>query len=98
MQANIKTADYPNTPDGNALRAKSNQFNVGYRALLDCLQQAFNGEQERMKDAVMIMFKMKYAAIDLMRTPFPGKEGVNAGPSFEFLTDEEMRSLKAEKA
>lgn len=85
MQRDVKTEDYPDNEAGKALAASSQHFNMGYRTLLEHLQMAFTGEQAKMRDAIMIMFKMKYAAIDLMRTPFPGKKGVNAGPSFQFL-------------
>ncbi len=85
MKRDVKTADYPDNEAGKALAASSHHFDMGYRTLLEHLQMAFTGQQEKMRDAIMIMFKMKYAAIDLMRTPFPGEEGVNAGPGFQFL-------------
>jgi hypothetical protein len=85
MKANVKTDEYPKGKEGEELRAKSKHFNESYGVLLEMLQAAFTGHQEKLREAIMVMFKLKYSAIDLMRTPFPGLKDTNAGPSFEYL-------------
>lgn len=84
---NPLTSDYKE----DNLREKSHRFNLGYRALLDCIQISFEGHPEKMVEAVQIMYKLRYAAMDLIRTPF--KDGYNASPTFQFLSDEDIEVL-----
>ena len=91
MAKDPKTVDYPT----QALKRASHAFNLMYRQLLDDLQAAFMGEPERLIQAVAYMYKLKYHAVALMRNPIPGKR-VNAGPTFEFLSDQEVAKIKQE--
>ena len=85
MGINPKTKDFVS----EELKEMSYEFNLLYRNLLDNLQKAFTGKGEEFMQAVGGMYKLSYKAIELMRNPIPGKK-VNAGPTFEFLTDEEV--------
>ncbi len=79
MRTNPKLADYPKDSE---LWQKTAAFNKTYRALLDELHYATNGEQKRLMTSVPIMYELKYQAVELMKIPTPdGKE--TAGPSFE---------------
>ena len=89
MAMDPKTADYVDSPD---LVQLSNEFNLEYRKLLDDLQAAFTGEKTRLIKAVGDMYKLRYKALELMRNPIPGRN-VNAGPTWEFLSDLEVTSL-----
>ena len=86
---NPLTSDYEDA----SLRERSFRFNLGYRALLDCIQASFEGRPEKMVEAVQIMYKLRYAAMDLIRTPF--KDGCYASPTFQFLSDEDIETLNA---
>lgn len=92
MGTDLKTKDYKDSPE---LVRLSNQFNLQYRELLDDLQAAFCGEQERLIKGVARMYKLRDLATTLMQNPVPGSI-VNAGPTFEFLDDEAVKALKKE--
>ena len=88
MGINPKTKDFV-TSD---LKKLSNDFNLLYRDLLDGLQKAFSGEKETFLQSVCEMYKLRYTAEELMRNPISCKN-INAGPTFEFLTDREVGEL-----
>ena len=79
MQPGLVMADLP-----AALRAAATTCNDTYSRLLDQVQAAFNGQPEVLKAAVATMFDLKYAAIDLLRTPLGDGSGMHAGPAFEY--------------
>jgi hypothetical protein len=68
---------------GSEVRRLSEAFNCTYGALLDCLHLAFNGEPDRLLEAVPLMYDLRYRAVALMRIPC-GSDGQTAGPSFEW--------------
>jgi hypothetical protein len=72
-----------NYPEGSPLWLQTNDFNKTYMALLDSIHDAVNGNPDELKRAVPLMFDIKYKAIALMKTPY--KDGMTAGPSFEFV-------------
>ncbi len=80
MGMDLKTADLVS----DELKALSHDFNLSYRELLDYLQDAFTGQQDSFIQAVGVMYKLKYKAIELMKNPIPGKK-FNAGPTFEYV-------------
>ncbi|MPY24570.1 ferritin-like domain-containing protein [Shewanella sp. YLB-07] len=82
MQPNPKMADHP---VGSPLWQQSRDFNVSYTALLDRLHDSCNGQPELIKQAIPIMFELKYKAQALMNTPLGN--GMTAGPSFELIRD-----------
>ena len=61
------------------------KFNKVYMELLDKIDQACNQDPEVMwKEAVPLMYALKYQAIELMKTPC-GQGDYTAGPSFEYV-------------
>jgi hypothetical protein len=80
MHPDPKASDYP--PDSD-LHARAAAFNRAYTGLLNELHLAFNGEPDRLGQAVGRMYELKYMAQALVRTPRPDGLG-NAGPGFEF--------------
>lgn len=81
MQIDPKTAKYPK---GSDLWRKSYEFNRTYTTLLRKLHLAMNGEPQRLQEAVVGMYALKYQAIELMKIPV-GDGKVTAGPSFEYV-------------
>jgi hypothetical protein len=60
----------------------NDNFNYTYTNLLRALHLTFNGEPQRIDSAIAIMHSMRELAMEMMTIPF--KDGVNAGPSFEY--------------
>jgi hypothetical protein len=81
MQINPHLRDYP---PGSPLYQASMKFNQEYSALLRGLHRAFNGEPAALLESVPLMFRLKYAAQGLMKTP-AGRGNATAGPTFEFV-------------
>ena len=83
MKTDPVAADYRDHPQ---LRELNHAFNLIFTQLLNELHRAFNGEPEILEPAVGTMFKLKYAAQELMRNPIPDSpEGYYAGPTWEFI-------------
>jgi hypothetical protein len=83
MKPNPKSSDFSDYPE---LQQMNNAFNRLLTQLLNQLHQAFNGDPELLVPAVGTMFKMKEAAQELMRSPFPNSDqGYYAGPSWEYI-------------
>lgn len=80
MRPNPKMADYVDNP---AIYEKSLDFNKTYSKLLDSIHQACNGNQAVLKDGIILMYQLKYKAIELMSIPINKTE--TAGPSFEYV-------------
>jgi hypothetical protein len=60
--------------------------NRTYTALVDTTYRGFNGEHDRLGDAVRLMYELKYQAGALFNTPSPMEAGRTLGPAFEYLT------------
>jgi len=80
MKLNPKLKDYVEYPE---LLEKARTFNRIYTELLDNIHYACNGAPELLMKGVAQMYKLKYAATELMNIPIPGT-GLMAGPTFEF--------------
>lgn len=65
-------------------------FNYTYTSLLNSLHRTFNGETEQINAAMGLMFALRLYALKLLQTPDPNHEGYMAGPSFEFVTNEDL--------
>ena len=81
MRPNPTVATFDGQPETQALMV---EFNRVYTRLLDVLHKAFNGEQQLLRDAVPLMFDLKYRAQALMKIPSGAGDGSTAGPSFEY--------------
>lgn len=82
MIPNPKAADFVDQPDVHAMMCA---FNRQYTALLRALHSAFNGAPTVLRDAVPIMYDLKYKAQALMAVPSGRGDGTTVGPSFEFV-------------
>ena len=77
-------------PEGG-WRARGRAFSRTYTTLLRMIHQGVNGQRDQLVAAVVQMFTLKDAAIELVRNPLPDAAG-NAGPCFEFANDGEALS------
>ncbi|MBL4659965.1 MAG: ferritin-like protein [Alcanivoracaceae bacterium] len=89
MGINPKTENFVSAD----LKNLSHQFNQLYRELLDGLQKAFTGHKDEFLSSVCQMYQLRYKAVELMRNPILGTR-VNAGPTFEFLSDQEIKDME----
>lgn len=80
IKTNVKMADYP---EGSEVFHAAQAFNIAYRAFLASLTTAFDGKRELFLPAVGGMFRLKELALQLVRNPIPGGEGLHAAPTFE---------------
>jgi hypothetical protein len=81
MAANPQAAEYR----GTDIASKMDEFNQTYSTVIDNIYHAFNGEREKMREAVTVMWDLKYQAIALMKTPSPVYQGETVGAPFEYL-------------
>jgi hypothetical protein len=81
MAANPQAAEYRGSDIGLAM----DEFNQTYSTVIDNIYHAFNGESEKMREVVTVMWDLKYQAIALMKTPSPKYQGETVGAPFEYL-------------
>jgi hypothetical protein len=86
MRPNPLVADHP---EGSAIRAAQEEFNVTYCGLLQLLEEAFNGSPDRLAAATGTMYALKAQAQALM--DMPDGDGTTAGPTFEYVEPELRR-------
>jgi ketosteroid isomerase-like protein len=77
-----KLADYP---QGSAIRATIEAFNRNYCDMLRLLEQAFDGDPDLLVDGVIRMCSMRDSFLQITRNPFPGRPGIFAAPTFEYV-------------
>jgi rubrerythrin len=87
MKENPKMNDYP--VDSPAY-TNSKFFNYNYTSLLNSLHVTFNGKPDTIDSAMGLMFAIRLYALRLLTTPDPNNPGYVAGPSFEYITDEDL--------
>jgi rubrerythrin len=87
MKENPKMENYP--PDSKAYTF-SKLFNYNYTSLLNCLHKAFNGQPEQINTAMGLMYELRLYALKLLNTPDPNNPGYVAGPSFEYVTSDDL--------
>lgn len=80
VAVDAKVADYPS---GSPAREAAERFSQTYDDFLAYLTGAYNGEPQKLLDAVPWMFRLRDDINRLIRNPFPGRPGVNASPAFE---------------
>ncbi len=91
MMTDPKAKDFRRVP---AIHRQMVAFNRGYTELLRMLHRAFNGHPAALKDAVPLMYRLKYAAQALMAIPSGRPDGSTVGPSFEFSAAEPRASAR----
>jgi Ferritin-like len=72
-------------PAGSEERRRADDFNVSYSRLLNGLHNTFNGCPECLDGTIGLMYDVKLSGEKLCATPFPGVQGKNIGPPFEFV-------------
>jgi hypothetical protein len=71
-------------PAGSTAAYECATFNTYYSNLLIALDQSFNGQPDRIGNAIGLMFDIKLQAKKLMSIPMPGQPGKFASPSWQF--------------
>lgn len=79
---NPRQEDYP---PGTAAAVQSAAFNTYYSNLLKALDQSFNGDPDKINNAIGLMFDLKIQAKLLMATPVPGGAGKFAAPCWQYV-------------
>jgi hypothetical protein len=80
--------DNPSTvklPPHTLVARYADQFDQTYTMLLNALHATFNGEPKQLDAAIGLMYTLRLQAQELMQTPIPGHENVNAGPRWKFV-------------
>lgn len=77
-----KQADYP---AGSVAAVQSEAFNTYYSNLLKALHQSFNGNPDKINDAIGLMFDLKIQAKMLMQLPMDGKPGKFCAPTWQYI-------------
>ncbi len=81
MQPNPRSADHA---VGGPIRTAQDEFNSQYCALLQLLDQTFDGNPQMLQPAIGAMFQLKEQANALMQ--MPTEDGLaTAGPTFEYV-------------
>jgi hypothetical protein len=80
LYANAKAVDYP---VGSRARYLAEQFNYGYTCLLKALHTTVNGQPDRLKSALGLMYEMRLTALQLVSTQVPNTD-LFAAPTFEY--------------
>jgi hypothetical protein len=79
VAVDAELADYP---AGSPAREAAETFSQTYADFLAYLTGAYNGEPQKLLDAVAWMFRLRDDINRLIRNPFPGRPGVHASPVF----------------
>lgn len=79
LKPNATLSDYP---EGSEVYEAAKEFQKGYSKFLADIEDAFDGNPEKLIPAVGGMFRLKEQASHLIRNPMPGMNGVNAAPIF----------------
>jgi len=80
IKTNARLSDYDGLPE---LRQAAEAFNESYAGFLASLTLAYNGEPQKLLEAVPQMFRVRDKMLQLMHNPLPGTDGQNAAPTFE---------------
>lgn len=91
MKPNPKMAELPE----NTLAFQySKLFNYTYTCLLNSLHLTFNGQTDQINQAMGLMFSLRLYAGKLLSTPYPNQPGFVSGPSFEYVSNEDLSSAE----
>ena len=83
MAPDPRAEDYRDT----AAYAPMVACNRAYTALVDAIYRSFNGEPDALRDAVHLMYDLKYRAVALLNVPSPLHPDATLGPGFEYLRE-----------
>jgi hypothetical protein len=82
MKPNPKMKDYP---VGSPLWRMTLDCNKTYMKLLHTIQVACTGAPQQLRQAIPVMYDLKYKIQALMNVPLDDGSGQHAGPSFEYV-------------
>jgi hypothetical protein len=82
MKPNPKITDFA---PGTQARIRVEEFDYAYSNLLNALHIAFNGQPDRIKVAIGLMYELKMIAVSLMQTPIGDGSNATAGPSYQYV-------------
>ena len=91
MKENPKMDDYPRD---SLAYVNSKLFNLNYTALLNSLHITFNGEPQKLDASMGLMFALRLYALKLLSIPDPNNPGFVAGPSYEFVSEDDLSSTE----
>ncbi|WP_316822548.1 ferritin-like protein [Pedobacter gandavensis] len=94
MTDNPKMADYP--IDSVAYK-NSKFFNFTYTNLLNSLHDTFNGEPEKINEAMGLMYSLRLYAGKLLASADPSNPGFMAGPSYEYVTNDNLSAIERQQ-
>lgn len=77
-----KQADYA---AGSVAAVQSEAFNTYYSNLLKALHQSFNGNPDKINDAIGLMYDLKIQAKMLMQVPIKGQPGKFCAPTWQYI-------------
>ncbi|MDG2279399.1 MAG: ferritin-like protein [Flavicella sp.] len=87
MTENPKMSDY----SVNSLAyLNSKLFNYNYTNLLNSLHETFNGQPDKLSNAMGSMYALRLYALKLMALPDPNNPGFVAGPSYEYVVSQDL--------
>jgi len=87
LKVSARLSDYP---AGSELAAAAEAFNADYAEFLALLTAAFNGQPDRLQEAIWWMFRLRDGFNRLIRNPLPGTDGLHAAPTFEVNVPERV--------
>lgn len=82
MRPNPKMKDYP---VGSPLWRMTLDCNRAYMKVLHTIQVACTGAPQQLRQAIPLMYELKYQVQALMNVPLDDGSGQHAGPSFEYV-------------
>lgn len=82
MRPNPRRQQYEHQPE---IFTKLAAFDDLYFQMLQSLDAAYDGHQDRFRGAVAQMYELRYRAVELLRTPDPRDPGRTVGPSWGSL-------------
>ncbi len=88
LQTNAKVSNYDGSPE---LKQAALDFNHQYARFLGLLTAAYDGQPQKLLEAVPEMFRLRDGMLQLMRNPLPGTDGT-AAPTFEVAGAGERRA------
>lgn len=83
FKTDARLSDYP---ESSELYAEAVSFNQAYADFLSMLTTAFDGQPQLLLQAVPQMFTLRNKISQLIRNPIPGRDGLNAAPTFEIAS------------
>ncbi len=91
---NVDNPRLSDFPSGTPTRLKAEEFQVLYSQVLRELERAFNGEPERVNDAISQMMELRDRARELVQMPI-GDGSTNAGPVFGYVEESTPTTVAA---